>query len=320
MQLSVIVPVYNVEKYIRPCVESIFRQGLDESFFEIILVDDGTKDDSFKQIDDIVASNNNVKVVKQNNQGLSVARNTGMKHASGEYLLFVDSDDILIDDTLKPLLDCARNSSVDMAMGEFCKLTDEQIDNSVPFPYSDRDPLLMSGKEAFVSFFNPRECYVWRTLYRRSFLIDNSIYFIPGIYFEDIPFTTECYLKAKNCLSLPLLFYIYRQHSNTITSSINKKKLSDFNIVIEYLWNLKRRFSLTGEEAKKLQNTIFSTFSVEMWYLTSKQGLYNYRKDIVEDLKMRVPDLFFLNGVNQLLVSFLFKYIPYSYLWFRTIV
>lgn len=318
--LSIIVPVYNVEKYIRPCVESLFKQGLMECDFEVVIVNDGTKDNSFKRIEDLILSNQNIKIVEQNNQGLSVARNTGLQYASGEYVLFVDSDDMLIDGTLKPLLDCAKSFSVDMAMGDFCKLTDYQIDNFASSPFPNKEVVLMSGKEAFVNFLNPRECYVWRTLYRRNFLLDNNIQFVPGIYFEDIPFTTECYLKAERCMSFLIPFYIYRQRSNSIVSSINKKKVSDFNIVIEYLWNLQFGVMLTDEELKKLQETIFSTFSIEIWYLTSEQRLYQYRKEIVRDFKTRVPNFFLSNGIKQLVVSLLFKYLPYLYLWIRSII
>ena len=229
--------------------------------------------------------------------------------------MFVDSDDLLIEGTLKPLLDSACGFSVDMAMGNFLKLTDKQIDTFVPVPYSIIDAVQMSGEDAFIYFFNPRECYVWRTLYRREFLSDNHISFLPGVYFEDVPFTTECYIKAGKCLSLPIPFYIYRQRPNSIVSSVNKKKICDFNIIIEYLWNLKDRISLTNGESNKLQDTIFTTFSIEMWYLTTEHGLKCYKKEIVKDLKKRVPVLFFRNGVKQIVVSFLFRYVPYIYLW-----
>lgn len=119
MQLSIVVPVYNVEQYIRSCIESIYRQELDENDFEVILVNDGTQDNSFVIIEDIISNHTNITVIEQRNQGLSVARNTGLQHAKGEYVLFVDSDDLLIESTLKPLLDGACNSSVDMAMGNF---------------------------------------------------------------------------------------------------------------------------------------------------------------------------------------------------------
>ena len=85
MRLSLIIPVYNVEQYIRPCIESIFKQGLNDDDFEVVLVNDGTLDNSFEQIKDIIESHQNIQVVEQENQGLSVARNTGMKYASGDY-------------------------------------------------------------------------------------------------------------------------------------------------------------------------------------------------------------------------------------------
>lgn len=319
MDLTIIVPVYNVENYIRSSLESLFRQGLDERRFEVVVVNDGTKDKSMEVIQDIIAQHSNVTVVNQENQGLSVARNTGLKHAAGEYILFVDSDDLLIDNTLKSLLDCAVSTSVDMVMGDFVKLSDKQIDNYVP-SFSEVESIEMSGEDAFVHYLNPRECFVWRTLYRRHFLLDNSIMFIPGIYFEDVPFTTECYLKAERCISMPIPFYIYRQRPNSIVSSINKKKINDFNIVIEHLWNLKDRQNLTNAELQKLKDTIFMTFSIEMWYLTKERGVYCYRKEIVKDLKKRVPNLFFSNGCKQIVVSYLFKYLPFTYLWLCSII
>lgn len=319
MWLSIIVPVYNVEQYIRPCLESILRQKLDAADYEIIIVNDGTRDGSMEMINDIIQQHGNIIVINQENQGLSMARNAGLKHAGGKYILFVDSDDLLLNDTLKPILDCTKDSSVDMVMGGFLKLTDQQINNDVPVLGFVKEPVEMSGEEAFIRFFNPRECYVWRTLFRKDFLIANHIRFLPGIYFEDIPFTTECYLKANRCVSLSIPFYIYRQRPNSIVSSVNKNKIKDYNIVIEYLWNLKNRLDLTDNKLEKLSDTIFMTFSLEMWYLTTERGLYCYRNEIIKDLKNRVPNLSFQNGIKQIIVSCLFKYIPYSYLWLRSV-
>ena len=95
--LSIIVPVYNVEKYIRPCIESIFRQGLEEERFELIIVNDGTQDKSMEMIDDIINEHKNIIVINKKNQGLSIARNNGITIAKGEYILMPDSDDLLID-------------------------------------------------------------------------------------------------------------------------------------------------------------------------------------------------------------------------------
>ena len=114
MDLSIILPVYNVEKYIRSCIESIFRQGLDEDAFEIIIVNDGTPDKSMEAIADIIAQHDNITVIEQKNQGLSVVRNTGIARARGEYILMPDSDDMLIDNSLPKLLEKAIESQADI--------------------------------------------------------------------------------------------------------------------------------------------------------------------------------------------------------------
>ena len=105
--LSIVIPVYNVENYIRANMESIFRQGLSDDCFEVIIIDDGTNDRSIEVISDIIEQHPNITVVKQENQGLSVARNNGIALATGEYILMPDSDDLLVFDSLPPLLHAA---------------------------------------------------------------------------------------------------------------------------------------------------------------------------------------------------------------------
>ena len=100
--LSIVIPVYNVENYIRANMESIFRQGLSDDCFEVIIIDDGTNDRSIEVISDIIEQHPNITVVKQENQGLSVARNNGIALATGEYILMPDSDDLLVFDSLPP--------------------------------------------------------------------------------------------------------------------------------------------------------------------------------------------------------------------------
>jgi glycosyltransferase involved in cell wall biosynthesis len=313
MLLSLIVPVYNVEQYIRPCVNSIIEQGLNDEDFEVIIVNDGSTDNSMEMVADIINNCDNVIVVNQANQGLSVARNTGMKHASGDYILFVDSDDLLVDNSLVDLVSQLSGNPVDLLIADFVKMTNEEIIQR-PVIANEAIYILKSGKEVFLYDLDPRQCYVWRTFYKRSFLEKNNISFIPGIYFEDVPFTTECYLKAEKCIKSSSIFYIYRQRQNSIVSSINKKKLKDLNYIIEHLWNIMNKSVLVKEEQKKLNDIIFATFSIEMWYLSHHSELTDSRKEVVEDIKMRVPNLLFMNGVKQMLVSILFKISPWLYL------
>ena len=102
--LSIILPVFKVENYIRECLESVFRQGLPDTVFEVILVNDGTPDNSIGVISDIANQHDNIIILNQENKGVSCARNTGLAKAQGEYVYFVDPDDLLIDNSLSALL------------------------------------------------------------------------------------------------------------------------------------------------------------------------------------------------------------------------
>lgn len=128
MDLSIIVPIYNVEKYVRTCIESIFRQGLDENRFEVIIVNDGTQDKSMEVITDIISQHSNIIVIEQKKQGLSVARNNGIAKASGEYLFMPDSDDLLFYGSLKQLLEIALTTKSDMVIADFEQMSSSEIE------------------------------------------------------------------------------------------------------------------------------------------------------------------------------------------------
>lgn len=318
--LSIIVPVYNVEKYVLKCLESIFDQGLVEDSFEVIIVNDGTKDRSMDIVLEFAKCHSNIVILNQENQGLSVARNNGLSHANGRYILFVDSDDFIVKGCLPILLSKAIEHSSDMLIADFIKMTDEDIGKSVPDCENKHyEEILMNGREAFVKILNPYQCYIWRIIYSRVFLEENHISFIPNIYFEDIPFVIDCYLKVNKTVVFLLPFYIYRQRQNSIVSSINNKKLLDYNIVIQHLWSLLTKEVLSKEEYLKMADALFATFSLEMWYLSHVKGTFPYRKEIIKDLKEKVPDLYFCGGTKQRLVSLIFRWMPNVYLWIRSL-
>ncbi len=313
---SIIVPVYNVEQYIRPCVQSIFNQGLTDEDFEVILVNDGTKDNSFGQISDIIESHFNIIVIEQENQGLSVARNNGLSNASGEYILFVDSDDLLVENRLVIFINDIISSKPDLFIAGFVKKDNQEIARQDTIPDLQYISYTKTGSKAFLEDLNPRECYVWRTIYRKEFLIKEKISFIPGIYFEDVPFTTECYLKTTKSIITNYPFYIYRQRPSSIVSAMSSHKVMDFNQVISYLWKMRER-PMDNEERKKIMEVIFTTFSIELWYITSYHHLYNDRNTIINDLKRQVPNLYFEGSTKHRIISFCYKYIPNTYITIR---
>lgn len=309
IKLSIIVPVYNVEQYIRPCVESIFKQGLEEDTYEVILVNDGTKDNSFGVIDDIIKAHDNIIVEEQENQGLSAARNTGIAKAKGDYILFLDSDDLLIENTLGKLTEALSSSSPDILYAGFIKMNNEEIDTRKMEPQEECICRETTGRKGFLEDYNARECYAWRAFYKRTFLEEKHLRFIPGIYFEDVPFTTECHLVAGKCIRTDYTFYIYRQRPGSIVSAINKKKVMDFHHVIARLWELRQK-GLTPAEDHQLMDAISTTFSIEMWYVSHTPELYAERKEIIADLKKKVPGLYFNGSLKKRFKSFLFRYAP----------
>ena len=317
-KLSIIVPIYNVEKYIKDCISSVYRQSLSDEDFEVILVNDGTEDNSLERIEDICTLHNNLFIINQENQGLSSARNTGLLYAKGDYVIFLDSDDLLAEGSVAALLELALSSDADLLVADFLKLSDEEI---LRYNRTNDEPcgVIKTGSQLFMEDLTPDQSYVWRTIYKRIFLLQNELKFIPGICYEDIPFTPECYLKAHVCLRVKSVLYLYRIGHSSITSKMDKKKAMDLNKVIERIWDLKDMKCLSEEVRRRLMDNLFSTFSFELWCISHNINVYIYRKEIVKDLMKRVPNIWFNNTLKQLIVSILFRAIPNLYLKIRSI-
>lgn len=321
-QLSIIIPIYNVEEYVHSCLDSIFRQGIDDDIFEVILVNDGTPDKSMEVIADIVETHQNILVIKQENQGLSMARNNGMAKASGEYIMFVDSDDLLIENCVPFLLNKAISSKSDLIVADFMKMNNEQIAQFSYELFKQKDGRTeeKTGKDLLVHDLNPYYCNVWRTIYRRDFLNRNNISFIPSICFEDVPFTHQCYLKANLCLKVNWFIYIYRKGHTSITNSFNLKKAKDYCIAISKTWETSNEENLNKLVKQKIQDNVFVYFSMLFYSLTSCSFISKTEKSsVLNYLKESVPDLAFKNGFKQKLVTFLFREKPSTYISLRNI-
>ena len=316
MDLSIIIPVYNVEKYIRPCIESIFRQSLDEKRFDVIIVNDGSTDNSMGRIDDIISQHNNITIINQENQGLSIARNNGIAAAKGEYILMPDSDDLLIDNRLPKLLDAAILSKADIVVADFLTMSDEEIKSAPSIPQEDFIVKEKTGEQLFLEDLSPYACFVWRTLYRKEFLTNNRLRFYPGIRFQDIPFTHECYLKANKCLRVSWLLNIYRKWPGASTGSFNKERAWDFCIAIAKTWEL-NKLELSPAIRNKLQKDLWTHFSV-----MTRQTCRDIQKDserisVIDCLKKEAPTLTFQNGTKQKGVTFLYRYMPHTFMRLR---
>lgn len=319
LQLSIIVPVYNVEDYVRPCIESIFRQGLDEDFFEVIIVNDGTEDRSIEVIQDIIEMHENITVINQENQGLSVARNNGIAVAKGEYILMPDSDDLLIENSLKPLLEKAQETKADMVTANYISMSSEEIKAIKKCPVEQTAKPVFeesSGPQMYVDHYQPYRSYVWRILFKRNFLLDNNIYFSPGISFEDIPFTHECYLKAKLCLktSWRLNIYRIRHDSTSFPGNFSRKKAKDYCMAITLSWALKDMEGITPQLSQILKDKVFMSYKSLLQKLCYVIKNHSDRVAVLKELKRTCPSLKFNNGIIQKTHTYLFRTWPNLYI------
>jgi glycosyltransferase involved in cell wall biosynthesis len=319
MNLSIIIPVYGVEKYIRPCFESIFRQALKEDSYEIIIVNDGTKDRSMEMIADIIKNHSNITIINQENQGLSVARNNGIAMAKGEYILMPDSDDMLIDNSVPYLLEKALDSKADVVVADFIEMQSDDVDKNDLNAIKQKDGKIIekTGEELFLKDLSPYQSYVWRSLFRRQFILDNKLSFFPGILYQDIAFIHECYIKAKKCLRINWLLNIYRRREESATFTFTMKKSRDFCIAIGKTWELSHMDGLSPQMMKKLQDDVFTNMSVMLWCTSHVAMNASERKGVISFLKEQAPDLYLTNGAKQIITTFMFRWMPHTFARFR---
>lgn len=222
--LSIIIPIYRVEDYLRKCVDSLLAQDLPSSDYEIILVDDGSPDGCPQTCDSYAAEHDNIRVVHRENGGLSAARNSGIEVAKGEYIMFVDSDDYLEPNVLGELMRTMKKKQLDVLRFNYQNVR-ENGEVFIPFktgkPYFDYRNDVLDG-EAFLNERLGYACYAWAFILRRE-LLDGCI-FTPGIYFEDTDWTPRMLLKAKRVSSTEKIVYNYLWREGSITLPDNPTK------------------------------------------------------------------------------------------------
>ena len=317
-QLSIIAPIYKVEKFIHQCLESIFRQGMKDEEFEVILVNAGTPDRSMEVISDIIEAHQNIQIINQENQGVAMARNNGLERATGEYILFVDSDDMLFDCALPYLLGTAIESNADLVMADYLERK-KDFDDIPVFTNKSIQMKEKSGEEFYIEDIKPEDCHVWHTLYKREFLQHNNITFNPGIFYEDVPFTHECAIKAKRCLRIHTPMYIYRKNNTySITSYFDKRSGLDFGTAIGKTWELAQIKDLSPRIVAKLKQNVFASYSTLICIVVHDIPIFSDRIEILKNIKHTAPDMYFRNGTKQLFVSFMFRNMPSVYMALRS--
>lgn len=224
MKLSIIVPIYGVAKYLRKCVESLLEQDIID--YEIILVDDGSPDECPQICDGYAEKYDNIRVVHQENAGLSAARNSGIAVAQGDYIMFIDSDDYLQSNVLGILMEQVERDNLDVLRFNYQNVN-EQYEIFLPFKDAKRDVDYSEDVVDGETFLNKRlgpACYAVMFIVRREIL--DTCLFTPGIYFEDTDWTPRMLISARRVASTPMVVYNYlwRQGSITLPTEPKKRK------------------------------------------------------------------------------------------------
>lgn len=265
--LSIIVPIYNVEKYLIECLNSLLNIEIHNK--EIILVDDGSTDSSGLIADRFAATSNDVKVIHQSNNGLSCARNRGLDEVTGDYIIFIDSDDWLIPGTMELLYKIILENNVDIILGNALFITDKGYQynpfNKIPDHFINSK---YSGKQTFVNLmkYGALQPMVGTKIYRKTWLDTHKLLFVDVLH-EDELWTPIAFCKAESIYITDIDFYGYRQREGSIMNTLKKRKrITDLlyisNHLIYFAENLKCN-SIEDHEAKSwLYVKVFSLYSL----------------------------------------------------------
>ena len=252
MRLSIIIPVYNVEQYIGRCLQSCLSQpNVTTEDYELVIVNDGTKDGSMAIVEEQTRGYANVTIINQHNQGLSMARNAGLKAAQGEYVWFVDSDDWIEEGCLHEIIDCLGLTKVDALQLQYRNVyvdaPDEEVYSIISGIVEGREWLLNDGFFVAVPFM----------VYRREFLLRHNLTFYPGIYHEDNEFKPRTLYLAQTCASYNKIAYNYfRGNANSITSTLRLKNGMDYFAVMNSLRTFVNTYDIKGKYRRALYTQI----------------------------------------------------------------
>ena len=243
MDLSLIIPVYNVAPYLGTCLESIYDGSVDEDSFEVIIVNDGSTDGSATVIDGFAARHGNIQVITQENQGLSMARMNGLARAQGTYVWFVDSDDYLADHALAGILQLIQESSETPVIMTPIRWMNGDEGKSF-CDYEINHPLLMTGQDVL---FDPRfpQWLCCRYIIRKSLFDNRSLFFPKGLLHEDEYFGSVLLMMAEKVLVHDKVFFNHRVRSGSIMQTLSIQ--SSYDSVSNY--ELLKEFAKTLPES-----------------------------------------------------------------------
>ena len=281
--LSIIIPLYNCEKYIKQCLDTIFRQEMNESDFEVIVIDDGSKDSGYSLASEYAKRQQNILVIKQENQGVACARNNALEKATGDYVTFVDADDMLVSGSLSTLIKIAVENKADIVKAAHKEVPEDAVCEDFSSSHDNSSIQIMTGEEAIVNVTRMKEGYCWGYLISRKLITDNRLSFPPKVAFmEDWAFITQAILKSRTFVNADVLLYLYRRNSSSCMANVTTEKMLLGCQAIDIIANLAKDTS--GDVRKKLSDNVCVNINIVLWFTIHYRSIFNRKKEIIKAL------------------------------------
>jgi len=262
-EISVVIPVFNTEKYLAECLESVLHQTFVD--FEAILVDDGSTDSSADIARNLAERDTRIRIVQQENRGLSEARNTGIDHARGNWITFVDSDDLIAHSFLETLLLAAKQQEAEIACcgkRDFADISG--VKELLETNSSCNKVTGLTPEDALTQAFNQKDrpdYSAWNKLYARSLWAQRR--FKPGIYFEDMECIPKVFLDATRIAFADTPLYLYRRRDTSILATPYSRKKAELLDIAESAVDLVQGRGRRLEDAAR-SNLLSASFSILM--------------------------------------------------------
>lgn len=244
-KISIVVPVYNVDKYLNECLNSLINQTLKD--IEIICINDGSKDNSLKILEQYQKKDERIKVINQDNLGVSIARNNGIKLAKGDYIGFVDGDDTVDLNYFEKLYNSITQNNSDIATATAIR----KRKHSQKYRVFYNEEKTYTALEDKIKICNiPKCCYIWNKLYKKD-LIANEL-FKENSYFEDILWLPNVIKKSNQITTTIDTNYYYRYNRNSIVKKNSSKKQTDSYFAKKYIIDFFKENNLKLTEKEKI--------------------------------------------------------------------
>ena len=277
--ISIIVPIYNAEKYLNKCIESLINQTKKE--LEFVLINDGSTDNS----EEIIKSykDKRIKYFKNENQGIGKTRNFGIEKATGKYIMFVDSDDYIDKNMAKLMFDKAFSNSLDMVVCDYYKvINNENIEEKLP---SFKPTTLKKSPDLLCDInLSP-----WNKIYKTSLIKDNNIKFVENLKYEDAPFVIETLDKANKVGKVNKCLNYYVIHGNSETT-VRDKRVFDILKIIDKIRKYYKDKDYIKESLDKLTVRIITNYTIQQRVQKDKKIGMQFIEESFKYLKREVPD------------------------------